>query len=103
MIIQQCESNPSISKIYCPIRSKKQTSGAERFQALFGGDKKSEFIESNLPVPEDVTLVLLNAYSVKFFTPVEDIAVECIKPMMDMLDQISQDMKNGLSQVRGIS
>ena len=98
MIVKQCEANDSITKIYCPIRPKKDLSGEARFQSMFGGCRKCVFVDPEDPLPLDATLLLLNAYSVKFFTPVESIMKESVKPMMDILDQARRNKQN----IRGI-
>ena len=102
MIVQQCENDASISKVYLPIRSKKGSSGEERFQSLFGMIHKCVFIHPQDPLPQDVTLVFLNAYTVKFLTPTEEIMADSMKPMLDILDQIVT--ADGVqSKVRGIT
>ena len=64
---------------------------------------KCVFIHPQDPLPQDVTLVLLNAYTVKFLTPMEEIMADNIKPMLDILDQIVVTADGVQSKVRGIS
>jgi len=98
MIVRCCESLGSIVKVYCPVREKQGASGKERFQGLFGSSKKTVFVETTDPLPSDVTLVILNAYDVRFFTPLDTKLKGSVEPMLRILEQC-----RGHPLVRGIS
>ena len=95
MLIRQCESDDLVSKVYCPVRDKKELSGIERFDSLLNRFTKCVFLKPENPLPSDVTLVLLNAYNIRFFTPVEVLLSESVKPMVDILDQAAHQKSQG--------
>jgi len=98
-IAQLVDDDCKISKVYCPIRTKYGSDGRERFEQLFGNLKKAHFIDTDAAIPDDTTIVILNAYSVRFFTPLVDILNESVSPMLRLLDQC----KRPGTKVRGIS
>lgn len=99
MIVQLCETDDSIAKVYCPIRDKHGETGQERFHQLFLSDHNDDhndnktritkacFVDAQAPIPADVTLLVLNAYSVKFARPIVDILNDNVAPMLRLLDQ----------------
>lgn len=96
VLIEEIDANDSISKVYCPVREKKGVSGEERFKTLFQDSKKAAFIDPSDALPEDVTLVILNAYDVRFFSPVENILKQNVATMRKIIDQCNLDKVRGI-------
>lgn len=88
-IVQLAEEDDKITKIYCPIRSKYNLNGRERFDELFGNLKKATYVNSDeeVELPHDTTHIILNAFSVRFNTPVVDIWKQNVIPMLKILEQ----------------
>ena len=99
MIVQLADKDDSISKVYCPIRTKYGSKGQDRFDELFGTSKKACFIDTESALPDDTTILILNAYSVKFLNPMIDILKENVLPMLHLLDQCRKPD----TKVRGIA
>ena len=99
MIVDLCETDANIAKVYCPIRDKNGESGTERFSHLFGDKLKARYVSDTAPIPEDTTLLILNAYSVKFARPIVEILNDNVKPMLQLLDQCEETGR----KIRGIS
>ena len=98
-IVKLCEKDRSIGKVYCPVRGKSGETGQQRFDQLFGDTRKAYFVDDKSPIPNDVTLLILNAYSVKFARPIDEILKENVRPMLRLLDQSQEPGR----QIRGIS
>ena len=62
-------------------------SGEEGFNTLFPDSKKAALIDPSDSLPEDVTLVILNAYNVRFFNPVENIFKQNVATMCNIIDE----------------
>ena len=71
-------------------------SGEERFNILFLDSKKAALIEPSNSLPEDVTLVILNAYNVWFFCLVENILKQNVATMRNNINECN------FVKVRGI-
>ena len=66
-------------------------SGEEHFNTLFPDSKKEAFIDPTGELPEDVTLVILNAYNVRFFNLVERILKQNVETMRKIIDECNLD------------
>ena len=58
--------------------------------------KKSAFIDPCDALPEDVTLVILNAYNVQFFSPVENILKQNVETMRKIINECNLDKVQGI-------
>mmetsp|Transcript_11206 Transcript_11206/g.17148 ORF Transcript_11206/g.17148 Transcript_11206/m.17148 type:complete len:464 (+) Transcript_11206:64-1455(+) len=89
IILKECDNDPSISKVYCPVRNKKGATGEERFISTgLSNFKKTAYVPTTGNIlPNDVTMVILNAYEVKFFNPVDHILKNNVVAMLQILDQ----------------
>ena len=85
-IVKLLEKDARVDCVYCPIRRRGNRSGEDRFQELFSDCAKTVYIDPSEPLPKDVTKVILNAYSVKFDTPVDKILKANVEPMLDILE-----------------
>ena len=66
-------------------------SGEEHFNTFFPDSKKEAFIDPTGAPSEDVTLVILNAYNVRFFNLAERILKLNVETMRNIIDKCNLD------------
>ena len=75
---------------------KSGVSGEERFNTLFLDRKKAAFIYPTDALPEDVTLINLNAYNIWFCNSVDKILKQSEATMRKIIDEFNLDMVQGI-------
>lgn len=61
--------------------------------------KRTAFVPVDASLPQDVTLVLLNAYEVNFTNPLDHVLKRNVSPVLRILDQ----REKAKDRIRGIS
>eukprot|EP00542_Grammatophora_oceanica_P019891 CAMPEP_0194050136 /NCGR_PEP_ID=MMETSP0009_2-20130614/33319_1 /TAXON_ID=210454 /ORGANISM="Grammatophora oceanica, Strain CCMP 410" /LENGTH=447 /DNA_ID=CAMNT_0038696567 /DNA_START=27 /DNA_END=1370 /DNA_ORIENTATION=+ len=99
MIVKLIEEDDRVSKVYCPVRAKKDQSAKQRFTEAFQSFSKCEYVDPSDDLPEDTTHVILNAYNTRFKEPIGKKLSENVTPMVRILDQC--ESRSG--QIQGIT
>lgn len=88
-LCKEYETDDSIAKVYCPIRTKKGMTGPERLAKLLPYEKCT-YVGIKDPLPKDVTHVILNAYSTRFDESIGRKLEQNVVPIFAILDQCKQ-------------
>ena len=86
LLIQNQHSEKKWLRVFLQ-HGKGGVSGEEHFNTFFPDIKKEAFIDPTGALPEDVTLVILNAYYVWFFRPMENILKQNVATMRNNIDE----------------
>lgn len=85
-LCKEFETDGTIAKVYCPIRTKKGMTGPERLAKLLPYSKCT-YVGIQEPIPDDVTNVILNAYSTRFDESLGTKMEHNVEPIFALLDQ----------------
>jgi nucleoside-diphosphate-sugar epimerase len=92
-LVRDFQKDDSIAKVYCPIRSKKGTSGPNRLAELLPSSlTKCVYADPADPIPADVTHLILNAYNTRFDEDHRCKLQHNIEPQLKLLDQCKHRM-----------
>jgi nucleoside-diphosphate-sugar epimerase len=86
-LVKELQDDPSIAKVYCPIRAKKGLSGAERMVKSLGLYDKCVHLDIDASVPADTTHVIFNAYSTRFDETLQFKLEQNVVPILKTLDE----------------
>ena len=96
-LLRKCLKNTKLDKIYCPIRSKYDNTGKERFTIICNGLEKEkydttilEFIEPVDTIPSDTDVVIFNAFSVSFSKTISENIRDNVNPIISKIKELNQ-------------
>jgi nucleoside-diphosphate-sugar epimerase len=102
-LVRDFQKDDSIAKVYCPIRSKKGSSGPDRLAELLPSLTKCVYADPTDPIPADVTHVILNAYNTRFDEDHRSKLMHNVEPQLKLLDQCKQRLISQTNVIQGIT
>jgi len=103
MLVRKLQEEPTVEKVYCPIRDKKGMTGEERLKASVGDFDKCVYVPIAGPVPADATHVILNAYNTRFDEDLGDKLRENVVPILRVMDELNGKRKTPIQGITFVS